>query len=276
MGGKRVRIGIVAPSSPFDRETADNVTALARALFPESPPELLFDPQCFERHNHFAGTDESRASAFVAMANDPDIDFLWFARGGYGACRIAKTVLAELDERAKKKCFLGYSDAGTLLAPLHGAGHRVAHGPMCQDILRNGGEEAVARSLRWMVSGDAASLEGGLDHDTPSAAFTMIVLSQLLGTDLEPDLSGHVLLLEEVSEHLYAIDRILHHITSNTRMRSLAGIRLGRCNDIPENDVDFGMTPEEIVQHWCTASGIRYLGRADIGHDADNKIVPFG
>jgi muramoyltetrapeptide carboxypeptidase len=45
---------------------------------------------------------------------------------------------------------------------------------------------------------------------------------------------------------------------------------------VPENDVPFGETAEEIAQDWCNRAGIPYLGRADIGHDADNKIVPFG
>jgi muramoyltetrapeptide carboxypeptidase len=83
-------------------------------------------------------------------------------------------------------------------------------------------------------------------------------------------------MLEEVSEHLYAIDRSLFHITSDETMRRAAGFRLGRCSDVPPNDPDFGHTPEQIVQHWCEKSGIPFLGRADIGHDGHNKIVPYG
>jgi muramoyltetrapeptide carboxypeptidase len=79
-----------------------------------------------------------------------------------------------------------------------------------------------------------------------------------------------------VSEHLYAIDRLMVHVTSNDALRRIAGIRLGRVSDVPINDPPFDQTPEEIVRHWCAASGIAYLGPADIGHDADNKVVPFG
>jgi muramoyltetrapeptide carboxypeptidase len=75
---------------------------------------------------------------------------------------------------------------------------------------------------------------------------------------------------------MYRIDRAMHHITANPGIRQVAGIRLGRCSDIPENDIDFGMTAEEIVRHWCGVSGIPWLGEADIGHDAANRIVPFG
>jgi len=85
-----------------------------------------------------------------------------------------------------------------------------------------------------------------------------------------------VLMLEEVSEYMYRIDRSLFHVTSNPAVRRVAGIRLGRCSAVPPNDPDFAQNEVEVVRHWCAVSGIPYLGRADIGHDAGNKIVPFG
>jgi muramoyltetrapeptide carboxypeptidase len=83
-------------------------------------------------------------------------------------------------------------------------------------------------------------------------------------------------MLEEVSEHLYRIDRALCQVTANPGIRKAAGLRLGRVSAIPPNDPDFAQSPEEIIRHWCTTSGIPFLGPADIGHDIDNKVVPFG
>jgi muramoyltetrapeptide carboxypeptidase len=83
-------------------------------------------------------------------------------------------------------------------------------------------------------------------------------------------------MLEEVGEAMYRIDRSLFHITSNAEVRKASGIMLGRCSAITPNEPAFGMNEEEITRHWCERSGIPWLGRADIGHDADNKIVPFG
>jgi muramoyltetrapeptide carboxypeptidase len=103
-----------------------------------------------------------------------------------------------------------------------------------------------------------------------------MTFSQVLGSPLLPDLTVHVLMLEEVSEYMYRIDRSLFHITSNPAVRQVAGIRLGRCSAIPDNDPPFGQDEVEITRQWCARGGIPYLGRADIGHDADNKIVPFG
>lgn len=269
-----MRIGVVAPSTPILPEVAERVRAIGAARFPEA--EIIFHPQCFLIHKHFAGDDATRAEAFVEVANDPTFDALWFARGGYGSCRIAEAVLGRLKPEARAKTYMGYSDAGFLLAGLYAAGfEKLVHGPMPGDIRREGGEAAVERALGWLARGEKEALEPNIG-DAPVAAFNVTVLSQLLGTPLQPDLAGHVLMLEDVSEHLYRTDRAMFHITSNPGIRAVAGIRMGRCTEVPENDPDFGETEEEIVRHWCERAGITYVGRADIGHDAGNKVVAFG
>jgi muramoyltetrapeptide carboxypeptidase len=234
-----MRIGVVAPSSRIKAETAARVSALAAAEFPDA--ELVFHPQCFLSHNHFAGPDSARADALVEFANDPALDAIWFARGGYGSCRIAEGAIARLGDTARRKAWLGYSDAGYLLAALYRAGFAdLAHGPMPQDIMREGGEAAVRRALAWLTRRDATALEGGLEKGRRNAAFNLTVLGLLLGTPLEPDLADHALLIEDVSEHMYATDRAMFHLTASER------------------------------------AGIRFLGHANIGHDSANKVVPFG
>jgi len=265
------RIAIVCPGKPLRRERADAVLALAAAEFPQA--ELVFHPQCFAESGHFAGDDSTRLAALLEVANDPDIDAVWFGMGGYGACRIAGDAIAGMGEAARSKTFLGYSDAGTILGALYRSGiGKPVHGPLAGDIKRDGGDEAVRRVLGYLSDG-AAELEAGLDH-RPAAAFNLMTLAMLVGTDLMPDLTNHVVLIEEVAEHLYAVDRLFFHITQH--LQGAAGIRLGRVSAIPENDRPFGASEEDIARYWCEKSGIPYLGRADIGHDADNSIVPFG
>jgi muramoyltetrapeptide carboxypeptidase len=125
----------------------------------------------------------------------------------------------------------------------------------------------------WITGRDAAALEGGLQG--PAMAFNLTVLSNLLGTPLEPDFAGVDLLIEEVSEHLYSTDRTMFHLTSSPAIRKAARLRLGRVGDILPNDVEFGTDEVAIFEDWCGRSGIAYGGRADIGHDARNKVVPF-
>src|SRR3546814_18934408 len=115
MDGKKIKIGVVATGSPIATETANRVKALAAELYRGDPPVIDFHPQCFRCDGHFAGADSIRADAFVEIANNPEYDALWIARGGYGACRIAEPVLSRLNRAARHKAYLGYSDAGTLI-----------------------------------------------------------------------------------------------------------------------------------------------------------------
>ena len=270
-----MRIAICAPSTPFTREDAARVSALAATAHPTA--ELVFHDQCFAESGHFAGSDSERLEAFVDLANDPDFDAVWFVRGGYGACRIAEDAVAALTSAAADKIYMGYSDAGNLLGALYGAQiGRVCHGPMPADIRRDGGEVAVLRALDWMLHASPQSLEPQLQAGTKYAAFNLMTLAMMVGTPLMPDLKNHVLILEEVSEYLYGYDRAFFHVTSHLQTAGLAGLRLGRVSDVPENDRPFGENAEEIARRWCAKTGINYLSRADIGHDADNRIVPFG
>lgn len=265
------RIAICAPSAPFTREAAARVAALAEAEFPDV--ELQFHPQCFQSDGHFAGPDELRLAALLECANDPRIDGVWFARGGYGSNRIAGEAVRQMGRAAQDKLFMGYSDGGYLLAALYRAkiGQPV-HGPMPADIHREGGEEAVRCALRYFT-GDRTCLEPTLDRQ-PTVALNLTTLAMLCGTPLMPGLAGHVVMVEEVSEHLYAIDRLFFHASAH--LGGIAGLRLGRISDVPENDRAFGATPEEIARYWCARHAIPFLGPADIGHDSANSIVPFG
>jgi muramoyltetrapeptide carboxypeptidase len=265
------RIALCAPGKPMRRERAARVEALAKAEFPGTT--LYFHEQCFIEDGHFAGDDAIRLAAFLDCANDNAFDAVWFAMGGYGSNRIAAEAAAKTGPAADGKVYVGYSDVGTLLGALYRSGvGRQVHGPLAGDIKRPGGEDAVRRVLGYLADGKTG-LEPSLDTH-PTAAFNLMTLAMLCGTDLMPDLTGHVVMVEEVSEHLYAVDRLLFHVTAH--LRGIAGLRLGRISDVPENDRPFGFDEVQIARFWCDRAGIPYLGRADIGHDAANKIVPFG
>ena len=119
------------------------------------------------------------------------IDAVWFARGGYGAGRVGLLALDRLNDIAAQKTYLGYSDAGALLAGLYARGFpNVVHGPMPADLNREGGEEAIKRSLAYLVSRDPASLEpavsvqdacGRFQHHDPLAPHRHVVPARSQG-----------------------------------------------------------------------------------------------
>src|SRR5215210_5825913 len=114
-----MRIAVVAPSCTLKREAADRVAAIVAE---RGDCELVIHPQCFLSDGHFAGRDAERLGALREVMADPAFDAVWFARGGYGSNRIAAAALANLPDAARGKLYMGYSDAGFLLAGLHKAG----------------------------------------------------------------------------------------------------------------------------------------------------------
>ena len=269
-----MKVGVLAASSVANPDAIAPVSAFAAVAYPEV--DLLFHPQVFERAGHFAGTDEVRAEAFLQFANDPGIDAIWFLRGGYGSNRLLTRIMPQLGPVARHKTYLGYSDVGFLLGALYARRiGRPVHGPMASDIRRQRGDETVARSLGWIARSDRAGLEPGLGG-RPSAAFNLSILTALIGTPYLPDLTDHVLLIEEVSEPMYRIDRMLFQLSQATQLRGIAGIRLGAVTDVQPNDPPWGEEVEAMMQRWCREMGVPYLGRAEIGHTQGNHVVPFG
>ena len=267
-----MRIAVVAPSCSLRPDAAEAVSAIVAS---RGDAELIVHPQCFSSEGHFAGSDSERLQALREVMADDGYDAVWFARGGYGSNRIAEAAIADLPPAARSKTYLGYSDAGFLLAAFYKMGLKVAHGPMVQDVARDGGGAAIHRALDWLVRRDESALEPGLNSGQRAMAFNLTVLSHLIGTPIEPDFAGAELLIEDVAEHEYRIDRTMFHVTGSPAIRRISGLRLGRISEIPDNDPAFGHDAESIIRDWCNRSGIAFLGHADIGHDAANRVVPF-
>ena len=266
-----MKIAVVAPSCALKLAAAERAVAMAAAR----GVALVVHPQCFLADGHFAGSDAARLAALREVMADPGVDAVWFARGGYGSNRIAEAAARDLPSAARAKTYLGYSDAGFLLAAFDRAGLRVAHGPMVQDGVRDGGGAAIERALAWLVDRDSTALEPGLAPGGRAMAFNLTVLSNLMGTAIEPDLAGADLLVEDVGEHDYRLDRTMFHLVGQPGMRQLRSLRVGRISEIPDNDPPFGRSAEAIIAEWCARAGIALGPPADIGHDAANRVVPF-
>lgn len=185
-------------------------------------------------------------------------------------------VMPELGRAAHHKAYLGYSDVGFLLGALYARRiGRPVHGPMVGDIGRDGGEATVARSLGWLARKDRAGLEPGLGGH-PSVAFNLTILTSLIGTPWLPDLTDHVLIVEEVSEPMYNVDRMLFKLANATQLKGIAGLRLGAVSDVRENDPPWGESLDYMMIRWSRDMGVPYLGRAEVGHTQGNHVVPFG
>ena len=277
-----MRIAVVAPSSRFEPGKPPRRVTRDRGARRIPTSRSIFHPQCFLAHNHFAGRRRraprrpGRGRRTIPASTRSGSRAAATARAGSRRRRSR----AWLGAAARAKAWLGYSDAGFLLAGMYRAGFaNVAHGPMPQDVMREGGEAAVERALAWLAAGAAEALEPRLERRAGRMPrSTSPCSAMLLGTPLEPDLAGHVLLLEEVSEHLYATrPGAVPHQRAAPMCAAPPGIRLGRVSDDPAQRSRFRRgARRRSSRAGARAAGIPYLGRADIGHDSANKVVPFG
>ncbi len=224
------RVAVVAPASPFRREDFDRgVSELERLGF-----RPVFDERVFERRGYVAGDPTVRAAAIARAWRDDSIAAVMVARGGYGSVQVLPQLSVAAARRGRKP-FIGYSDVTSVLSFLTiQCGLACFHGPSVAGCLGRGEAGYDADSLvRAMTCAEPLGelCAPGLETVKPGEAVGMLLggtLTQLvasLGTPFAFDAPpGHVLLVDEVGERPYRIDRMLTQL-------ALAGV-LGRASAI--------------------------------------------
>jgi len=266
-------LGIAAPASPFDRKSFDaGLRVLESMGF-----NLLIPDGLFEKSGYLAGTDRQRAQQLTRLFVDPDIDGIVCARGGYGSMRILP--LLEADVLASHpKVFVGFSDITALLAYLAQRCRLVAfHGPSVT-TLGNGDPVTRERFLTALTTLEALTLSAEKLQIVRDGSATgpffcgnLTVLCHLTGTGFQPDLSGHILLVEDRGEAPYRIDRMLTQMEQAGCFEGLAGLAMG-------NFTECGSSGEiqRIVADRFGGLEIPILAGFDVGHEAVNLTLPVG
>jgi len=233
-----------------------------------------------ERFGYFSGTDYQRALDLNRFFVDSSVNAIVAVRGGWGCARI----LPHLDfERIREnpKIVCGFSDVTTLhLALLKKCGLVTFHGPNgssdwteftkmnFKQVLMKG-EPTIHKSksrVTTLTPGEASgSLIGG----------NLSIFTTSLGTFYQPDTSGAILFLEDISEPVYKIDRMMAHLKTAGLLDHLNGFIFGRCTDCPGPSRP-GFSLKQILDHYIKPLGIPAVMGADIGHDPDNFTLPIG
>ena len=208
------RIALIAPASPFDRTVFDRGVQELRAL--GFTP--VFESSVFERRTYVAGPAEGRASAFAAAWGDPSIAGVFAVRGGYGSAQVLPWLDTE-EMRAGHKVLLGCSDVTALLSYVTTRCGLVGfHGPMLVHLAAGNagydrasllGQLMHARPCGELAAGGLEVLKRGRVRG-PLLGGTLTQLAASLGTPFAFDPPpGFVLLLDDVDERPYRIDRML-------------------------------------------------------------------
>lgn len=264
---------VIAPSSPFDRDAFERGVARLRERY-----VVTYDARVFERDAYLAGGDARRLDELHAALADDAVDAIACARGGYGAMRLLPSIDLELVARARK-LLVGFSDVTALHAVWQRAGLRSLHASMIAAL----GKLPEERTRRWERAvegyepfrGHGAPLRTSGRVVAPVVGGNLAVLAALLGTPHFPPVDGCVVLLEDVGEAPYRVDRMLTSLRLAGVFERAAGVLVGdftRCE--PRDD---GRTVDAVLSDRLGDLPVPVVGPVPIGHsDAENWEIALG
>lgn len=276
-------IGIIAPAGPVDQ------TELTRGV--DRLKAMGFHPVIGEsvakQSRYLAGEDQERVADLHRMFLDLEIRAIVCARGGYGTARILPYLDLELI-RKHPKIFVGSSDVTPLLNYLRQRLSLVTfHGPM---VAPNFGRTPTPLGDDWFRK----ILAGGVDN--PSDGCLMVegiqvlkggqaeghlvggcltLLCSTLGTPYEIETDGSILVLEDVNESPYRIDRMLTQLKAASKLRNVKGMIFGKMPGCqPPSDAGFSL--EDVVRDLLSDLSIPVLFGFPAGHGRDQVTLPLG
>lgn len=272
------RVALVAPSGPL-RGYADLEHAIANTRMMGWEP--VVGAHVLERDSYLAGSDESRRADLNAFVADDAIEAIWCIRGGYGATRL----LNSLDYAAWRdhpKTLIGYSDITALHAAIGPRADLVTyHGPTARTQLTefSAGSLAAAVGERngpmTSTAGDADVLHGGVAAGR-LAGGNLAVLASLVGTPFAPHLDDTILVLEDVNESVYRLDRMFTQLRLSGALDRVAGIAFGHFTEIPEDRSNENRPLDELLHEVAARCAVPCVAKIPVGHIADQWTLPFG
>ncbi|NJR48332.1 MAG: LD-carboxypeptidase [Leptolyngbyaceae cyanobacterium CSU_1_3] len=233
-----------------------------------------------DRWGYLAGTDVARRIQLETALTDPECRGILCARGGYGGARLLENwTFPDPDKVGDPKWLIGFSDITSLLWSFSLQGVSGVHAPLLTTIAQEP-ERSKNRLFDWVEGRSLPELQGtgwgnGLAIG-PLLPANLTVATHLLHTPLQPDLSGVILALEDVSEAPYRIDRMLTQWRSSGALQKVCGIALGRFSqcDPPKNLPSFSV--EEVLHDRLSDLGIPIVSGLPFGHDGENAALPVG
>lgn len=271
------RVALITPAGGVSEERIAAAISRCHALGLE--PELF--PGTRQRFGYLAGADDIRAADLQAAFDRPDIDAVWAIRGGYGTLRLLEHLdLSRL--RRQPRPYIGFSDNTAILMLLHEAGIVGFHGPhpggdfppeteksFC-DVLFEG---APTRLEPRSKDPKPIPLQAGV-AEAPLIGGNLAILASLCGTRFVPDTRGHILFLEDVSEPVYRIDRLLMQLRLAGLLDGIAGLAFGRFTDV--GDVEPGRDLQQLLREVAYSLRVPAIMELPIGHVEHNSTLSIG
>ncbi|RUO62198.1 S66 peptidase family protein [Pseudidiomarina insulisalsae] len=290
---KRLKVGdtvrMVAPASAVqDRHHV----LIAKESFEALGFKVQLGEHVFGRYGYLSGTDQQRAEDVNNAFADDSVDAVIAVRGGWGCNRILPLLDYDMI-RSNNKVLLGYSDITSLMNALYVKTGMVSfHGPngfsywadfqaqQFRDVIMDG-KSTTMRNYKekeetlTMMSNRTTTVNSGKAQGVLVGG-NLTVLTSLCGTPYFPDLSGKILMLEDVGENIYRIDRFLSQLQLAGHLDDVAGIVFGHCTECDPGGGFGSFTLHEVFEHYFKPLGVPTYTGAQFGHIRDNHILPVG
>jgi muramoyltetrapeptide carboxypeptidase len=274
------RVALVAPAGPL-RDEED----LARAA--QNVRSFGWEPivaaHALARWGYLAGSDAERLADLNRALADESIEAIWCIRGGYGAMRLLDQIdYAAL--RRRPKPLIGYSDITALHAAMATRCEVVTyHGPTARALLTPFSRNSLSRALTQSGEpcGSASSAET-LFSGRARGRLTggnLAILCALAGTTYAPDYEDAILVVEDVNEPVYRIDRMLTQLRLTAALSRCTGLVFGAFTDIPTGapeESGGARTLADVLSETAERAGIPCISGVPIGHIDDQWTLPFG
>lgn len=227
----------------------------------------------------FAGTDEIRAGDFQKMLDDTSIKAIFSARGGYGSSRIIDTIDFTIFKQ-HPKWVIGFSDITAVHSHIQSLGFQSLHAPMPKTFMKDDYSLETlkaflfGRNQRYEISGDDLDKSGTVEGQITGG--NLCLLAHLIGSPSDISWDGKILFIEDVSEYLYNIDRMMIQLKRAGKLRNLKGLIAGSFTDSKENDEPFGKTPYEIIAEHVAEYDYPVAYGLPAGHYIANWAIPCG
>jgi len=279
-------IGIVAPGSPADEVKLYKATARLESM----GFRIRHGTSCFGKYGYLAGKDEVRAEDINLMFEDPKIDAVFCMRGGYGSPRILNLINYDTI-KSNPKIFMGYSDITAIhIAIIQKCQLVTFHGPMLtSDFLSSEFENYTAIHMMKALTSTfpigkivkAPGTPEGKMLACGSAEGKLIggnlsLISDTLGTPFEIDTRGKLLLIEELEEEPYRIDRMLTQLKLAGKLDDVKGIVLGQFTDCGPKYPESSLNIEQVFEDILVSLEKPILQNICFGHDTHKATIPMG
>lgn len=271
------RVALIAPAGPLQKdEELPRAQQNARAF----GWEPVLGQNATQRLGYLAGADRARLDDINRALQDPEIDALWCLRGGYGMMRILDGIDYHALE-SNPKPIIGYSDITALHAAIQRKCWLVSyHGPTAREPMsefsRDSFERAVVRQVDSCgTAAKARTITGGKTEGT-LAGGNLAVLASLCGTQYAPDLSDSILVLEDINEPVYRIDRMMQQLKLSGMLRGCRGIAFGECVKCPDDAGGGGRSLDDVLGEIVRELKIPCVIGIPVGHINEQWTIPLG